>query len=256
MTVSSSLTCSEHLPVPRQPMRPVGYGTGESGGLSVSDDEWIFSFSTEGVVPLKIKWLGRDFDSAIKQQKIDDVISKAWPIEKSKIRMDFAQEPRANGETPAVKKSMTALYLSLAAMSQTVLGCIAPGDLSLCTSMTPHRYDVNMDVFFIAFDKRSLRIPTPHQSAAVQSLTWVLDNIAELNLPGIHGLVIDGLQDVDEKNAPIIIALLNDIQVSGLALFVVQETPAKLLRVNDLEGLIVKDSCLSFVVSGLMKKCK
>ena len=252
MTESLTLARAEHLPAPQRPTCPVGSGAGEADRMSEGDDGWVFSFSAQGVIPSKMQWLGQDDSATTRQQKIDDVLGTAWTTEALKIQMDPTPGQSSQGVNPAMKKSTTALYLSLAAMSQTALGCTAPGELSLPSATVLHRYDKDLGVFFMAFDKSVERIPVPHQSAVVQSLTWILDNIAALNVPDIHGLVIDELQDADEHNAPIIVGLRDDIEIRGLPLFVVQEMPAKLLRISDLNDLIVKDSRLSFVVSGLM----
>ena len=260
MIESGPLACATHTsqpqpqPQPQPPACPAARGAGEWSGSAASDERWIFSFSPEGVIPSKMQWLGQEAYATITQQKIDEVLRKVWATAKAKRQMDAAQGHPFHGVAPAPKKSGTALYISLAAMSQTVLGSIAPAGLSLHSALAHHRFDNDLGAFFMAFDKYPLRLPEPRQSAVVQSLTWVLDNIDALKVPEIQGLVIDGLQDADEHNAPIIIGLLDDIELSGLPLFFVQKIPAKLLRIRDLDDLIVKDSRLSFVVSGLMNQ--
>ncbi len=254
MIESNPPACATHTRLPQPQACPAARGAGESSGSTAGEERWIFSFSPEGVIPSKVQWLGQEVYATLTQQKIDEVLGKTCSTAKSTHQMDPAQGHSFHGVAPAAKNSGPALYIGLAAMSQTALGSIAPAGMSLHSALAHHRFDNDLGAFFMTFDKYPVRLSSPHRSAVVESLTWVLANIAALKVPEIQGLVIDGLQDADEHNAPIIVSLLDDIELSGLPLFFVLKMPSKLFRISDLDDLIVKDSRLSFVVAGLLNR--
>lgn len=236
---------------------PVGSGIGEPGSFSGGTDEWIFSFNEEGVTPSKIEWLGQDFSAAVKQQEIDDVLNAQLVADG--LSLTFKVPPLApsgtngtQGSLSAPKQSVVEHYLSLADMTRSVMHGTASDELPTFTSAGHHRHDSALDTLFKVFDKGEVGVLKPGQSPAVQSLAWVLDHLDVLKSQGVAGLVVDELQDVDAHNAPIIMGLLDDIEINGLPLCIVQQEPAQLLQINSLHDLIAKKERIPFIVSGLM----
>ena len=237
---------------------PVGSGTGERGGLSSGTDEWIFSFNEEGVTPSKIEWLGQDFSAAVKQQEIDDVLNAQLVADG--LSLTFKAPTLAPGGThgtlSVLKQAVSEHYLSLADMTRSVMEGAASSPVAVFAAVRQHRHDGTLDVLFKVFEKGEVGEAKPGKSPVVQSLAWVLDHLDALKGQGVAGLVVDELQDVDQHQAPIVMGLLDDIELSGLPLCVVQQEPAQLLRVNSLHDLIAKKERIPFIVAGLMHVSK
>lgn len=242
------------LPACGLSVSPVGSGIGDLGGLPAGTDEWIFSFNDEGVTPSKIEWLGQDFSAAVKQQEIDDVLNAQLVADG--LSLTLKAPPLApngsQGRLSVPSLSVTEHYLSLADMTRSVTGGAEPSQPAVLATARQHRHDGVLDIFFKVFKKGEVGDPKLGQSPVVQSLAWVLDHLDALKEQGVAGLVVDELQDVDQHHAPIVMGMLDDIELNGLPLCVVQQEPAQLLRINLLHDLIAKKERIPFIVSGLM----
>ncbi|MDO8303623.1 MAG: hypothetical protein Q7T18_10315 [Sedimentisphaerales bacterium] len=245
---------ADPLEVFRKPISAMSVEAGELLGLDLGANEWIFSYTDDGVTPLKIEWLDQDFAGAIKQQQIDLVIDSDSVEVASTASTELAGLSDSVYPSAPPYKFAVELHISLIDMLSSLAGGFGHDKGPAMDANHSERYDASLCVFFKVFNVGALGLRGPEKSAVLYVLEWTLEHLDLLKDQGVTALLIDGFQEADEVDVPIIVRRLEAIQDSGLSLCFLQSNPPQLLKISELNNIIEKESRISFIVRGLLRE--
>jgi len=223
-------------------------------GLDLGANEWIFSYTDDGVTPLKIEWLEQDFAGAIKQQQIDLVIDSDSVEVASTASTELAGLSDSVYPSAPPYKFAVELHISLIDMLSSLAGGFGHDKGPAMDANHSERYDASLCVFFKVFNVGALGLRGAEKSAVLYVLEWTLEHLDLLKDQGVTALLVDGFQDADEVDVPVIVRRLEAIQNSGLSLCFQQSNPPQLLKISELNNIITKESRISFIVRGLLRE--